>query len=101
MVSSLSASVKRSILLSTSSLALVAASSAPILAQNENTSQAPPAAVGPQAPDAAPPPSSPTTTPKPEPESSTPAASQTPAPATPQQATGANVLPETRVVAPV
>jgi outer membrane receptor protein involved in Fe transport len=93
MVGFLSSRIKRKILLSTSSLALLAASSAPILAQNDNTSQAPPAAT--------PPPSSPTTTPEPQEESTTPAAPQTPAPAAPQQATGANVLPETRVVAPV
>ena len=101
MVGSLSSRVKRKLLLSASSLALLAASSAPILAQDDKTSLSPPTAVVPQPPAATPPPSSPTTIPESQPENTTPAAPQTPAPAASQQSTGANVLPETRVVAPV
>src|SRR5882672_4977309 len=101
MVGSLSSRARRRILYSASSLALLAVSNAPALAQNDNTSQAPPAAATPQPPAATPAPSSPTTTQAPQEESITPAPQQTPAPAAPQQATGGNVLPETRVVAPV
>ena len=101
MVGSLSSRVKRKLLLSASSLALLAASSAPILAQDDKTSLSPPTSVVPQPPAATPPPSSPTTIPESQPENTTPAAPQTPAPAASQQSTGANVLPETRVVAPV
>ena len=101
MVGSLSSRVKRKLLLSASSLALLAASSAPILSQDDKTSLSPPTAVVPQPPAATPPPSSPTTIPESQPENTTPAAPQTPAPAASQQSTGANVLPETRVVAPV
>jgi hypothetical protein len=81
--------IRRRILCSASSLALLAASNAPILAQNETTSP-PPTTAAPQPPAATPAPQ----------ESATPAPQQTPAPETPQQATGGNVLPETRVVAP-
>jgi outer membrane receptor protein involved in Fe transport len=96
MIGPQSSRVKRRILFSASSLALLAASSAPILAQNDKTLPAPP-----QPPAVAPAPASPTETPEPQQESATPAPQQQPAPAAPEQATGANVLPETRVVAPV
>ncbi|OAF11555.1 ligand-gated channel [Bradyrhizobium neotropicale] len=89
MIGSHSSRVRRRILCSASSLALLAASNAPILAQNETTSP-PPTTAAPQPPAATPAPQ----------ESATPAPQQTPAPETPQQATGGNVLPETRVVAP-
>jgi outer membrane receptor protein involved in Fe transport len=95
MIGPQSSRVRRRILLSASSLALLATLNAPALAQNDNTSQAPPAAVAPPAP------ASPPTAPAPQQESATPAPQQTPTPAPPQQATGGNVLPETRVVAPV
>ena len=95
MIGPQSSLVRRRILLSASSLALLAASNAPAPAQNDNTSQAPPAAA------ATPARASPTTTPAPQQESATPAPQQAPTPAPPQQATGSNVLPETRVVAPV
>ena len=98
MVGSPSSRFKRKILLSASSLALLAASSAPISAQNDTTSQAPPVSVVPQSPAATP--SPPTTAPEPQ-QNATPAPQQQSAPAaTPKGATGANVLPETRVVAP-
>jgi outer membrane receptor protein involved in Fe transport len=87
--------VRRRILLSASSLALLAASNAPTFAQNDNTSEVPPAAA------ATPAPVAPTTSPPPPQESATPAPQEAPTPAPPQQATGGNVLPETRVVAPV
>jgi outer membrane receptor protein involved in Fe transport len=83
------------ILFSASSLALLAASSAPILAQNDTLSPES------QPPAVAPVPTSPTATPEPQQESATPAPQQQGAPATPEPAVGANVLPETRVVAPV
>ena len=92
--------VMRRMVFSASSLALLVASSAPILAQSDKTLPAPPAAAPPQPPAATPQPSSPTTTPEPQ-ESATPAPQQQPAAEVPEQATGANVLPETRVVAPV
>ncbi|MFK4724863.1 outer membrane receptor protein involved in Fe transport [Bradyrhizobium niftali] len=81
--------IRRRILCSASSLALFAASGAPVLAQNVTTSP-PPSAATPQPPAATPAPQ----------ESATPVPQQAPAPETPQQATGGNVLPETRVVAP-
>jgi outer membrane receptor protein involved in Fe transport len=69
---------------------LVAASGAPVLAQTDSASPTPPAAATPQPPVA-----------PPEPQvSAPPATQQTETPAAPQQATGGNVLPETRVVAP-
>jgi len=81
---------RRSLLLSVSSLVLVAASGAPVLAQTDSASPTPPAAATPQPPVA-----------PPEPQvSAPPATQQTETPAAPQQATGGNVLPETRVVAP-
>jgi outer membrane receptor protein involved in Fe transport len=86
----LSTRFRRNLLLSASSLVLVAGSGAPVLAQTDNASPTPPAAAAPQAPAATPAPQV----------STTPLPQQTPAPATPQQATGGNVLPETRVVAP-
>src|SRR5487761_2450614 len=92
--------VMRRMVFSASSLALLVASSAPILAQSDKTLPAPPAAAPPQPPAATPQPSSPTTTPEPQ-ESATPAPQQQPAAEVPEQATGANVLPETRVGAPV
>src|SRR5664279_1118499 len=95
MIGPQSSLVRRRILLSASSLALLAASNAPAPAQNDNTSQAPPAAA------ATPARASPTATPEPQQQSATPAPQQTPTPAAPQQAAGGNVLPETRVVAPV
>jgi outer membrane receptor protein involved in Fe transport len=95
MIGSQSSRVRRRILLSASSLALLAASNAPAPAQNDNTSQAPPAAA------ATPAPAAPTTSPAPPQESATPAPQEAPTPAPPQQATGGNVLPETRVIAPV
>ena len=101
MISRPSSRVKRRILFSASSLALLAASNAPALAQNDNTSQAPPAAVVPQPPAVAPAPASPTEIREPRQESATPAPQPQAIPAAPEQGTGANVLPETRVVAPV
>jgi outer membrane receptor protein involved in Fe transport len=86
----LSTRFRRNLLLSASSLVLVAGSGAPVLAQTDNASPTPPAAAAPQAPAATPAPQV----------STTPVPQQTPAPTTPQQATGGNVLPETRVVAP-
>jgi hypothetical protein len=70
----LSVRFRRNLLLSASSLVLVAASGTPTFAQTDNPSPAPR-------------------------ESATPAPQQT-TPAAPQRATGGNVLPETRVVAP-
>jgi outer membrane receptor protein involved in Fe transport len=101
MINHRSSRAGRRILFSVSSLALLAASNAPAPAQNDNTSQAPPAAAVPQSPTVAPAPASPTATPEPQQEGATPAPQQQPAQAAPKQATGANVLPETRVVAPV
>src|SRR5450755_877771 len=101
MIGSQSSRVRRTILLSASSLALLAASNAPALAQNDNTSQTPPAAAAPQPPAVTPAPAAPATTPAPQQESATPAPQQTPTPTTPEQGAGGNVLPETRVVAPV
>jgi outer membrane receptor protein involved in Fe transport len=86
----LSERLRRNLLLSASSLVLVAASGAPVLAQTENASPTPPASAAPQAPAATPAPQ----------DSATPVPQQTPTTAAPQQATGGNVLPETRVVAP-
>jgi outer membrane receptor protein involved in Fe transport len=86
----LSTRFRRNLLLSASSLVLVAGSGAPVLAQTDNASPTPPAAAAPQAPAATPAPQV----------STTPLPQQTPAPATPQQATVGNFLPETRVVAP-
>jgi hypothetical protein len=82
---------RRSLLLSVSSLVLVAASGAPVLAQTDNASPTPPASAAPQAPAATPAPQ----------ESATPVPQQKPTTAAPGQAGGGNVLPETRVVAPV
>src|SRR5450631_2215839 len=101
MIGSQSSRVRRRILLSASSLALLAASNAPALAQNDNTSQTPPAAAAPQPPAVTPAPAAPATAPAPQQESATPAPQQTPTPTTPEQGAGGNVLPETRVVAPV
>ncbi len=81
----LSARFRRNLLLSASSLVLVAASGTPVLAQTENASPTPPAAAAPQPPAATPAPQ----------ESATPVPQQAPAPAA-----GGTVLPETRVVAP-
>jgi outer membrane receptor protein involved in Fe transport len=89
MTSHRSLRITRRILCSASSLALLTASDAPVLAQNDTTSP-PPSAAAPQPP---------TATPAPQ-DSATPIPQQTPAPETPQPATGGNVLPETRVVAP-
>jgi outer membrane receptor protein involved in Fe transport len=92
----------RRVLMSASSLTLVAAYAAPALAQND-TSQPPPATATPQ------PSASPSAPPSPTPQSSaTPAPAQQPAQApTPQstpavqaQPPGTTVLPETRVAAP-
>jgi outer membrane receptor protein involved in Fe transport len=101
MINPRSSRVKRRILFSASSLTLLAASSAPILAQNDKTLLAQPVAAPTPPPAVAPAPASPTALPEPQQESATPAPQQRPAPAAPEQATGANVLPETRVVAPV
>jgi len=87
----LSTRFRRSLLVSASSLVLVAASGAPALTQTDNASPTPPAAATPQPPVATPAPQ----------EGATPAPQQTETHAAPQQATGGNVLPETRVVAPV
>ena len=100
MIGSLSQRFTRMILFSASSLALLAGSNA--LAQNDDASPAPPAAAAPP-PAAAPAPaapSTPSTTQTPGPESAAPVPSP-PEPEAPQQAGGVNVLPETRVVAPV
>ncbi len=75
--------MRRGLLLSASSFALLAASNAATLAQSDNTSQPPPASATPQSPAA------------------TPAPQQTPTPAAQPRTRGDNVLPETRVVAPV
>jgi outer membrane receptor protein involved in Fe transport len=91
--------LRRTALLSASSLVLLAASGAPTLAQNENTSQTPPGAAAPQPP-AASPESPPASEPPPQ-QGVTPAPAQQAAPAVQPQTTGDNVLPETRVVAPV
>jgi outer membrane receptor protein involved in Fe transport len=89
MISHRSLRIRRRILCSASSLALLAASDASVLAQND-TSAPPPSAAAPQPPAATPAPQ----------ESATPVPQEAPTPTTPQQATGGNVLPETRVVAP-
>ncbi len=102
-----SARLRRRLLLSVSSLALLAASDAAALAQSDNMAPPPSTAATPQPAAAATPqppaPPSPTSNQTPQP-SATPAQTAqpnaTPAPAVPQQA-GSNVLPETRVVAPV
>jgi len=73
--------LRRRLLLSVSSLALLTASDAAALAQSDNTAPPPSTAATPQPAAAATP--------------------QPPAPTVPQQAGGSNVLPETRVVAPV
>jgi outer membrane receptor protein involved in Fe transport len=86
--------LRRTALLSASSLVLLAASGTPTPAQNENTSQTPPGASAPQPPAASPVPESPPASRAP------PQQGVTPAPAQPQTR-GDNVLPETRVVAPV
>ena len=93
----LSMRFRRKLLLSGSSLVLALASGATALAQTASPSPAPPTAATPQSPVATPAPISPTATPTPQ-QQSTP--QQTPTPSAPQQATGGNVLPETRVVAP-
>jgi len=85
-----SSRVRRRILCSASSLALIAVPDASVLAQNDTTSPPPTTAAPPQPPAATPTPQ----------ENATPVPQQTPVPETPQQATGGNVLPETRVVAP-
>jgi outer membrane receptor protein involved in Fe transport len=91
MIGPRSSRVKRTI---SSSLALFVASSAPTLAQNDKTSPTPPVASPPQPPAVAPAPAPPTEIPEPQQEGATPAPQREPV-------TGANVLPETRVVAPV
>jgi hypothetical protein len=94
----------RGILLSASSLTLVVASGAPALAQAPSTPAPPEATSTPQ------PSASPSVQPSPQPESSaTPAPSESPATSPTPQSTpavqaappGTNVLPETRVAAPV
>ena len=86
---SLSSPTRRSALVSASSLALLAVMDTPTLAQNDNSSQPPPAAT--PAPEATP-----------APQQNAAPAEQAPAPAAPQQAAGgATVLPESRVAAPV
>ncbi|WP_063615475.1 TonB-dependent receptor [Bradyrhizobium sp. Tv2a-2] len=92
-----SSSMRQGALISVSSLALLAAMDAAALAQSDNSSQPPPAAAAPQPPAATP---APEATPAPQ-QNATPAPESSPAPAAPQQAGGGNVLPETRVVAPV
>ena len=84
-----SSSTRRGALISVSSLALLAGMDAAVLAQSDNSSQPRPAAT--PAPEATPAPQ----------QNATPAPQSSPAPAAPQQAGGGNVLPETRVVAPV
>ena len=95
-----SSRVKRKLLLSASSLALLAASSAPILAQNDKTSPAPPTAVVPQSPAVTPAPSSPTAIPEPQQENDA-CHNRRRHPRRHSRPPAANVLPETRVVAPV
>ncbi|MCP3460351.1 hypothetical protein [Bradyrhizobium sp. CCGUVB23] len=92
----------RRILLSASSLTLVLVASASALAQNDATPQAPAVSPAPQ------PSASPTAEPAPPQGMATPAPSQPPAqtpeqqaPTTQTQPAGPNVLPETRVAAPV
>ncbi len=97
----LSTPMRRNALVSVSSLALLAVTSAVVsaqnaLAQNANASQPPPAAATPQPP--APAASPAEQTPQ---QNATPAPEQTPAPAAPAEEAGDHVLPETRVVAPV
>ncbi|WP_035722378.1 TonB-dependent receptor [Bradyrhizobium sp. ARR65] len=88
--------LRRNALVSVSSLALLAAMGTAALAQNDNSSQPPPTAATPQAPAATPAPS--TEAPQ---QNAAPAPAQTPTPAAPRQAGRGNVLPETRVAAPV
>jgi hypothetical protein len=90
----LSSSSHRRALISASSLALFAAMDTAALAQSDN-SQPPPAASTPQPPAATP---APEATPAPQ-QNATPAPQSSAAPE--QAAGGGNVLPETRVVAPV
>jgi outer membrane receptor protein involved in Fe transport len=92
--------LRRTALLSASSLVLLAASGAPSPAQNGNTSQTPPGTAAPQ-PAASPVPESPPAPQLPPQQGVTPAPAQQAAPAAQPQTTGDNVLPETRVVAPV
>ena len=87
--------IPRSLLLSASTLVLVAASTAPALAQAGAASPTPEPTASPSAPE------TPAPT-QPSPQQSPPAAEQPPAAEPPPpQAQGGNVLPETRVVAPV
>ena len=92
-----SSHLRRALLLSASSLVLLAVSVVPIRAQqNDNAPQPPPGATAPQ------PAASPTAEPSPTPQSAaTPAPAQTAAPAAQPQQPGDNVLPTTRVAAPV
>lgn len=83
--------IPRSLLVTVSTLALVAASDVPALAQAGAASQTPQPSASPSAPE------TPAPT-QPLPQQSPPATEQTPSP--PPQAQGGNVLPETRVVAP-
>jgi len=86
--------IRRSLLLSASTLVLVAASTAPAFAQAGAASPTPEPTASPSAPE------TPAPT-QPSPQQSPPAAEQPPAAEPPlPQAQGGNVLPETRVVAP-
>ncbi|MFY9956887.1 MAG: hypothetical protein WAK54_27715, partial [Bradyrhizobium sp.] len=86
--------LRRTALLSASSLVLLAASGAPTPAQNGNTSQTPPGTAAPQ-PAASPVPESPPASEPPPQQGVTPAPAQQAAPAAQPQTTGDNVLPET------
>ncbi len=90
--------VRRRLLLSASSLVLAALSGPIALAQTDNPASAPPAAATPQ-PSASP--STPETPPPAPQPNSAPAPEQSPAAAPQASQSGGNVLPETRVAAPV
>jgi len=92
--------MRRKALMSASSLALLTASGAAALAQGDNTAQPPAAMPAPAAPSTSET-SQPSATPVPEQTPAPAAHGQAPAPTAPKQAGGGNVLPETRVVAPV
>jgi outer membrane receptor protein involved in Fe transport len=85
---------------------LLAATDTAALAQGDNSAQPPPAASTPQPPAVTPAPTAspaPAATPAEQApqQNAAPAPEQAPAPSAPQQAGGGNVLPETRIAAPV
>jgi outer membrane receptor protein involved in Fe transport len=86
--------VRRRLLLSASSLVLATLSGPIALAQTDNPASAPPAAATPQ-------PSASPSTPETPPPNSAPAPEQSPVAAPQASQSGGNVLPETRVAAPI